>query len=262
MNGSGGDVVERQVMDMQRSVRRLQWVVGILVLAWLATIGWLVSGGASVGPVLSVERLEIVEPDGKPAMVLANSERPIAATLDGKTIMEGQEEERKGMPSIIFFDGKGDEVGGMLMGVTESEDGFQATRHISLDGYKQDQTVVLAHYQNPEGSQSGLIVSDRPSFSMAEAYERLGIEIGATREEVRAAIMGLPAEVRQQQLRELFGLQRAFLGSTYEEAAMLVMRDGEGRRRVVIEVPKDGEASITILDEAGEPVVRLPEALR
>lgn len=238
-------------------MKRLQWVVAVLALAWVTTMVWLLVERGNPA-VLSVERLEIVEPDGKPAMVFANSQRPIAATLDGKVIMQGQEEERKGIPSIIFFDGKGDEVGGILMGVTETEDGFYATRHLSLDGYKQDQTVVLSHYQNPNGSQSGLIVSDRPSSHMAKAYERLGIEMGATRQELRAAIEALPDEVRRQQLRELFGTQRAFLGSTFDDTATLVLRDGEGRRRVVIEVPRDGDPSLVILDEAGEPVTRLP----
>lgn len=241
------------------TVRRLQWMVALLALLWMATVAWLVMERNSTPAVLAVERLEIVEPDGKPALVLANSQRPIAATLDGRQIMEGQEEERRGVPSIIFFDGKGDEVGGMLFGLVEGENGFQAVRHLSLDGYKQDQTVVLAHYENPEGSQSGLIVSDRPKMHMFDAYAELGLEPGATREQTRAAIMQLPEETRAARLRELFGTNRAFLGSSYEDNAMLVLRDGEGRRRIVIEAPKQGEASISVLDENGETVLRLPE---
>lgn len=243
-----------------RRMRTLQWMVALLALLWAATVAWMILRQDSTPAVLSVERLEIVEPDGQPALVLANSQRPIAATLDGKLIMEGQEAERKGVPSIIFFDGKGDEVGGMLFGSVQGEDGgFQAVRHLSLDGYKQDQTVVLAHYQNPQGAQSGLIISDRPNMHMFEAMKELGLEPGASRAEMAAAIEALPEESRAQRLRELFGTNRAFFGSS-EEDALLILRDGDGRRRVVIEAPKEGEASIVILDENGEPVLRLPEA--
>ena len=59
---------------------------------------------------LAVERLEILEADGSPAIVLANGQRPIAGTIDGRQTMQGQEEERRGVPSITFFDGKGDEA--------------------------------------------------------------------------------------------------------------------------------------------------------
>ena len=118
--------------------------------------------------VLAVERLEVVEPDGTLALVLANSQRPVAAMLDGQQIMAGQEEERRGTPSIIFFDGKGDEVGGMLFGTSENPNGFSAARHLSSDAYGQDQTVVLAHYQDPRGSTAGLTVSDRPEQSILD----------------------------------------------------------------------------------------------
>ena len=63
--------------------------------------------------------------------------------MDGQVIFPSSEEERRGLPSMIFFDGHGDEVGGMLMGVRETPDGYSATRHISLDAYKQDRTVQL-----------------------------------------------------------------------------------------------------------------------
>ena len=44
---------------------------------------WLALRPSSIPDVLAVERLEIVEPDGQPAFVFANSERPAVATMDG-----------------------------------------------------------------------------------------------------------------------------------------------------------------------------------
>jgi hypothetical protein len=242
-----------------RPLRRGLWGLGF---AWLATVAFVAPRLGAAGPpiqqVIRVERLEIVEPDGTLAFVLANSTRPAPATIDGQIIMAGQEEERR-TPSFIFFDGKGDEVGGMLFSTGPGE-APSATRHLSLDGYKQDQTVVLSHNQNARGASSGLHVSDRPvDRTMFEAMAELGLQPGATRQEFQAAIMALPEEGRQARLRELFGVQRLFVGSNWGNDAVLQLNDGAGRPRILIAVPEDGAPYIRVLDERGTVVLELPQ---
>ena len=250
---------EGTLAEHRRSLRRLEVAVLGLGFAFAGAVVWIVLAGAPIPTVLAVERLEIVEADGSLAFVLANSERPAAATMGGEILLEGQEEERRGVPSIIFFDGRGDEVGGLLTGVRTTPDGFSATRHLSLDGYRQDQTVVLAHYQDEEGSSSGLHVSDRPhDLSIVDTMTELGLEPGPSREDLQAAIQAIPQGIREARLRELFGAQRLFLGSTRTRSASLVLRDGSGRPRIVIDVPDAGEPSIQVLDEGGDAVLRLP----
>jgi hypothetical protein len=258
MEKSEGQHVEQRIGALQRQLAFLRRLAFFLTLMWFAALAWIAMRTA-VPPVLSVERLEIVEPDGKPAFVLANSQRPIAATIDGQPTMAGQEEERKGVPSIIFFDGKGDEVGGMLLGARLTAKGYSATRHLSLDGYKQDQTVVLSHYQDPGGSSSGLTISDRPEHSLLDAFRQLGLQPGASREQLTAAIQAIPENQRGTKRRELFGATRAFFGSARSGEARVELRDGQGRVRVVMEAPKTGEPSIRFLDENGGTVLRLPQ---
>lgn len=239
-------------------IGRLQVAVAVLGLAWLGTVGWIALRPPPTPAVLTVERLEVVEPDGQPAFVLANSERPTPATMDGEVLMAGQEEERS-VPSVIFFDGHGDEVGGMLFSNESTEEGFSATRHLSLDGHKQDQTVVLHHYQNSSGAHAGLTVSDRPeNLSVTDAMAALGLEPGHTREELNSAIEDVPEEVRSDSLRQLFGVQRLFVGSDRGGDASLELRDGAGRPRIRLSVPAEGDPSIRILDEEGGTVAQLP----
>lgn len=251
--------------NLQRQLSALRIAMVVLVLGWLGTTMWGVAstGTVSTPKVLTVERLNIVEPDGKPAIVLANSQRPIAATQDGKLLLKGQEEERKGTPSITFFDGKGDEVGGMAFGNQETPDGYEAVRSLSFDGHGQDQTVVLSHYQNPEGSESGLSISNRPTQSMLETQAQLGIKPGATREKlsqaVEAVLKDLSPQEQEARLRELFGTPRAFFGSSFEGKASLELKDGEGRLRLVLEAPKKGDPVLRFLDEEGNTVLQLPE---
>jgi hypothetical protein len=245
---------------LRAELARLRRTVLLLAVALVACVLWLARRTPSLPPVLSAERLNIVEPDGKFAFVLANSQRPAGGTMDGKVLMQGQEEERKGVPSFIFFDGKGDEVGGLLTGVQTSPDGYSAMRHLSLDGYKQDQTVVLAHYQSPSGSSAGLRISDRPQESMLDVLGQLGLQPGASRDELQAALQTLPEDGRAARLRELFGVSRLFIGSNPDRSASLVMRDGNGRPRILIAVPADGEPSIRILDADGKEVLKLPSS--
>lgn len=245
---------------LRRQMTLLWAAVAVLALALSGAVIRIATTTSSSPDVLTVERLEIVEPDGSPALVLANSQRPAVATIDGHLLMEGQEEERRGVPSIIFFDGKGDEVGGMLFGVREAPGGYFAVRHLSLDANDQDQTVVLAHYQDPEGSTSGLRIADRPAHSLLDSLAQLGLSAGASREQLHAAMEQLPEDGREARRRELFGTDRAFFGSARSGEAVLTLRDGEGRQRIVIEAPSDGEPSIRILDAEGAVVLRLPES--
>ena len=239
------------------STQAMLWTaIVILAVALAGVVIWIAA--TSTPAVLTAERLEIVEPNGSFAIVLANSERPTVGTINGEVVMEGQEEERRGIPSITFFDGKGDEVGGMAFGVKETADGFQAVRHLSLDAHNQDQAVVLMHYQAPDGSTSGLSVTERPALSLPDALAELGLSAGASREQIQAAVAEIPENVRGTRLRELFGTPRAFVGSTPAGEVGLTLRDGEGRPRVVIEAPREGSPAIRILDDEGAEVLRLP----
>lgn len=245
--------------ELHVRIRRLELGVVVLTLALATAVAWTALRPSGGDEVLTTERLEIVEPDGQLAFVLANSERPVPATIDGKVLLEGQEEERR-HPTIIFFDGKGDEVGGMTFANEETEDGFSASRHFAMDGHEQDETVVLRHHQDPEGASSGLQVTDRPrDRSLVDVLEGLGLEVPVTRDELEAAIDSLREGGREEELRDLFGVSRLFLGSDRDERASLVLRDGGGRDRILLAAPADEEPYIRFLDEEGEIVLELPE---
>jgi hypothetical protein len=56
---------------------------------------------------------------------------------------------------------------------------------------------------------------------------------------------------RAAQFRELFGTNRVFLATGRNGAATLMLMDGEGRRRVANEAPREGDPSIQFLDRRG-----------
>lgn len=240
-------------------IRRLELTTAALSVALMGTVAWVALRPPPTPEVLAVERLEVLEPDGQPAFALASSSRPAVATMDGDTLLADQTEERRS-PHFIFFDGHGDEVGGMTFENETTGDGFSATRHISLDGYKQDQTVVLHHYQDTASAHSGLSVSARPrELSVQDAFRRLGLTLPATREELDSAIAALPEESRPDTLRELFGATRLFVGSNRDDEAVLELRDGDGRPRIVIGAPEEGPPYFRVLDRDGAVVEELLE---
>lgn len=259
MNGEtdGGAMEAGAEERLERRIGRLRAAVILLAVTWLGLAGWIVLRPPVPPEVLEVERLDIVEPDGQPAFVLANSERAVPATIEGRVLLEGQERERAN-PSFIFFDGHGDEVGGMLFRNRETAEGFQATRHLSMDGFRQDQTVVLTHSQDPGGARSGLQVNDVPGRSILETLAELGLEPPATRQELDAAVDSLAGEEGEAGVRRLFGVDRLFVGSDRANEATLVLRDGAGRPRIRLGVPDEGDPYVRVLDEEGEPVVELP----
>lgn len=246
-------------VNLARTVARLRLYVGGLALILAALLIVEVVGSDQVTDVLRAERLEIVEPDGNLAFVLANSARPQGMILGGEEFLEGSAEERS-MPAFIFFDGKGDEVGGMLFRNEVSEDGFSAGRHLSLDGFGQDQTVVLQHQQDPGGTRAGLGVFDRPQGSLAAGIESLGLELPTSREAMERALMDLPEEERDALWSNHFSAaHRVFVGRGYDGEALLMLNDGQGRPRILLYTPMEGDPVLQFLDADGETIASWPD---
>jgi zona occludens toxin (predicted ATPase) len=86
---------------------------------------------------------------------------------------------------------------------------------------------------------------------MLEGLGKLGLQPGGPRARLSKAIEAIPESQREARLREILGIGRAYFGTTRDGSAVLELRDGEGRRRVVIETPKAGRPSIRLLDEHG-----------
>jgi hypothetical protein len=205
-----------------------------------------------------VERLDIVEPDGSLAIALSNSRRAPLATIDGQVLLSDQGLERQ-MPTIGLFDGQGNEVGGLKFGIDPSGSGRTAVRSLTLDGDKQDETVVLFVRQDENGAASGLVINDRPTdLSLIDAMAQLGLKPGASRADFYRAFAEMPDEVRADKARELFGVQRIVLESNARNDAILVFNDGVGRPRIRLVVPEAGEPAIEMLDEHQQVVARLP----
>lgn len=199
---------------------------------------------------INVKRLNIVEPDGKYRLVLANSERFPGLFMEGK---EYKHHSRDG-GGMLFFNDEGDEVGGLTFGSKTVGTDRRASGSLMFDQYKQDQTVGI-QYNEANGKRSaGLRVWDRPDWSIKPLMEMSARAAAAPDEASRNLIRD---EMRAYAMAQGgAGAERVFAGKTSDDAIVRIA-DKSGQSRLLLKVGADGEPSIEFLDPAGKVVKRI-----
>jgi len=199
---------------------------------------------------IRVERIDVVEPDGRLALVLANKPRLPDPIIDGREVATG----RTG-PGMLFFNGKGDECGGLTYGSREDAGRPHAGAHFAFDQYQNDQVVFLSYQDDGHRRSSGLHVVDRPaSPTIAELLSQKDAMARAAGDE-RARLL---KAWQESAARGEHGAARVFVGSANGEA-MLLLKDTRGRDRIRLKVDDGGDAWIEILDDKEEVVCRIPD---
>jgi len=110
---------------------------------------------------IDVERINIVEKDGKLKMVISNQERQQSQIIDGKTLPL-----TKGgrPPGIIFFNHLGNEMGGLIYG---ENGGKGQVGSFTFDKVNQNETIGFRHLESDNGEYAaGLTVWQRPDTSL------------------------------------------------------------------------------------------------
>lgn len=203
---------------------------------------------------IDVERINIVEPDGKLRLVISNRPRSIGPIYKGKPF--GYAGGTR--PGIIFFNDEGTENGGLTLTGSRNPDGtYRASTHMSFDQFDQDQIVVL-NYQDQNGmQQAGLTFSDRTNRPIIDVVNE------------RDSLMKLPdGPAKTEALRQFAqpvrngvvqAATRVFIGRDRTKASTLRLSDPMGRPRLVLRVDSVGAPQLEFLDEAGRVTSRLPQ---
>lgn len=198
---------------------------------------------------IDVERINIVEKDGKVRLVISNKERSPGAILMGRLLYEGG-----GRPGMIFFNDEGDECGGLTYNSGKKEGKYGAYGDLTFDRYHQDQVVGI-RYSEAQGKRvtAGFTIWDRPDTPVTVFVDR------------KRAIEKMEGEEREKALKEFqealkrgeFGSVRLFCGSQ-NETATLSLKDSQSRDRLRLSVDSSGIAKLEFLSEKGEVVFSLP----
>jgi len=203
---------------------------------------------------IDVERINIIEKDGKVRLIISNKGRAPDPILDGKSYPLRQGGNDAGM---IFLNEKGDECGGLVYNGDTKDGQHRAGAALLFDQYRQDQTIGLQYGDNNGRRSAGLTVWDRPDTPLAETVERLqSIRNLSEGPEKAEAISKLQESARNGE----FGVTRLIVGKGADKSAKLMMADTKGRPRINLVVDESGAPKLEFLDEKGQVIYSLPPA--
>lgn len=205
---------------------------------------------------IDVERINVVEPDGKLRMVISNRTRSIGPIYKGQPF--GYEGGTR--PGVIFFNDEGSENGGLTFTGRRLPDGtYQASTGMSFDQFDQDQVVVLNYSDNNGTRRMGLTIGDRANVNIFDLVKE------------RDSIMQMPeGAARDEALRRwaeprdgvpLYA-QRVYVGRDVTKSSVVDLSDPSGRPRLRLRVDSLGQPSLEFLDAQGAVTMRLPEGAR
>lgn len=195
---------------------------------------------------VDVQRLNIREKNGKLDLVISNAARMPPAIINGKSFNNGTRS-----PGMLFYNGKGDEDGGLGFGSRTLPDGkYGADGQIMFDQYNQDQIVGIEYNDNNGKRLAGLHVWDRPDVSIDQIMNKLEGLKGAERQ----------ATINNLKNAGMLGTTRVFVGRLPDKSAQVILADPKSHPRLVISVDASGAAEIKFLDESGKVTYSLPPA--
>src|SRR3954451_16107114 len=172
---------------------------------------------------ITVQRINIVEPDGTLRTIISNKSAAPGLYVKGK------ESPREDPPTagMIFLNDEGSEIGGLIFGGSKDAQGkIESHGHLSFDQYMASELFAIDAYEQ-----------DNERSSRLQIYDW----------------RGRPGENAQ---------TRVTLGKTTDRAVGLALKDSHGHDRILLRVRADDTPELLILDKRGRTVSRYPEAAR
>lgn len=195
---------------------------------------------------LTVGRLNVVEPDGTPRMIIASRARFPGMPVRGKDIARP---DRRDLAGILFVNDEGTENGGLVQNGRLDGDKVNAGLSLTFDRFRQDQMLQLVLDEDGDTANVGVRINDRPSYKQFSIDDLMRLH-----DELKALSAGeRDAAVKRHADAGHLGAPRGYFG-TRDGSARLALHDPRGRPRLVLSVSPQGEPSIALLDEAGKTV--------
>lgn len=166
---------------------------------------------------ITVHRINVVEPDGTPRMIISDR-----SAFPGMIVQGKEKPYKRPFAGVIFYNDEGTETGGLVFGGHKNAQGEVVDSGVSLsfDKYGSPQQIVqLAGIDDAHDRFSGLAVN---GFSDSGMHSR-----------------------------------RLWVGRDSSDTASVALMDENGRKRIVLQVLKNGSASIQFLDDHGKVVKQI-----
>ena len=234
--------------NLEREVRLLKaYAIGATLIGGILVFAAFTQQRPTRFAEIDVERINIIEKDGKLRMVISNQARQHPGIVNGKIIPR----EGPRPPGLIFFNHLGDEMGGLIYGDNGGNGHFGS---FTWDKVRGDQTIGFRHLESDNGSHStALEIWQQPNIPGDVLWTKID------------SIRKLPDSTQQrvafQAMRDNNELSaaRVYLGKARDNSSRLTLYDIKGRPRLRLQVAADGAPQMEFLDETGKVTLRLPE---
>lgn len=198
---------------------------------------------------INVENLNIVDKEGNIKMTLFSEGNVPSLIMGGKDILPGHRQNDP-FSGIVFYNGEGDECGGLVFGSEKKENGeYYSGLSLTFDQYKQDQ-IVQIEVDDRNGEQMyGFRIYDRPDSPITELIEQSkkieNMEDGPE---------------KQKALESLYKghHQRMFMGKNRNGDVSVSLSDSKGKERIRMVIDSEDIPRLEFLDDKGKVVYSLP----
>jgi hypothetical protein len=202
---------------------------------------------------IDVERINVVEKDGKLRLVISNRDRSPGPIAYGKPFGYAG----GSRPGMIFFNDEGTENGGLTFTGKQGPDGkFASTVHMSFDQFNEDQVIVLQYTDQNGMQRKGLQIWDRANVPI--------LDVVKLQDSIKAMPAGPEKEAATKRFMEPrpgepLAAQRLFVGRDPSKSALVVLSDKMGHPRLRLSVDSLGKASLDFLGADGKVVRSIGE---
>lgn len=207
---------------------------------------------------ITVERINVVNADGTPVMVISNKQRIANPIIGGKKYPISASEGREYMAGMIFFNESGDEMGGLVFNSFKMPNGkIAGIGHLSFDRYNDNQVMAFQYNENKSGVRSGLNIFDRPGDGSFKKYMDL-MEESSSKTTSPERLKEINATLKEISERNQLGVQRLFIGSK-NETAQIELKDKKGIAKARFYVDDKGDGKLEFYNEKGEITAVFPK---
>jgi hypothetical protein len=243
--------------DLAREIRRLKRInaVSLGALAIFTAAAFVsFQTGRTRFDVIDVGRINVIEPDGTIRLAISNKAHFPDPVIDGKSYPLRGGAKPAG---LIFFNDMGDEDGGLIWSGKKVAGGYDAGASLTMDQWRQDQTVQLSYEGGPTSTQwVGLRVIDRPAKPMGPLLDRamkaMKLPQGSVRDSAMQSLQKFAVD------SGLTPASRILIGKGAEKAASVRLNDPAGHTRILLRVDSLGAPTMQFLDSAGKVTYELP----
>ena len=188
--------------------------------------------------VIDVERMNIVEKDGKVRIVLSNKAR-----FPGLMVRGAENPYPRDVAGIAFINDEGTESGSLTTQTRRAPGDFGAYSGVRWGNFGQGQDVGMFYDDDNGQREAGVFVTDAPTTTAAQLIER-----GRTVQQMADG----PAKARAMaELRRVSGAKRITVARMKDQSAAVELADPQGKPRLRLVVDRTGAPRVDFLDASG-----------